>query len=179
MEKLVLLRGVTPTGKNRIPKMAYLAEILENAGFSQVRTYIQSGNILLETERDDGEIRRIVHQEILEKIGADLSVIVKDKGQLQTALRENPFDESYDESRIHLVFTNDQMVQEKLQKVMDTEFEDELFREGSECLYLYLPREAKKKRLNTNYLEKKLGITATMRKRNVIAHLCQWQRSGG
>lgn len=49
MEVVAFLRGVTPTGKNRIPKMSYLIEILHEAGFENVRTYIQSGNVILRT----------------------------------------------------------------------------------------------------------------------------------
>ena len=47
MKKIIFLRGVTPTGTNRIPKMSYLVEILTEVGFLNVQTYIQSGNILL------------------------------------------------------------------------------------------------------------------------------------
>ena len=47
MRFIALLRGVTPTGKNHIPSMAYLAESLADAGFHEVRTYIQSGNICI------------------------------------------------------------------------------------------------------------------------------------
>lgn len=172
MKKFILLRGVTPVGKNRIPQMSYLAEIIENAGFTNVQTYIQSGNIILDTVLADADVSLIIHNLILEKIGADLSVIVKDKCPLEVALAENPFEDSLDYSRIHLVFTNDTIHKDALQELLNTEFEGELFRAGSQCLYLYLPRDAKKKRLNTSYLEKKLGITATMRKINVIAHLC-------
>ncbi|WP_141565524.1 DUF1697 domain-containing protein, partial [Streptococcus sobrinus] len=53
MKKIILLRGVTPTGQNRIPKMAYLAQILTEAGFDHVQTYIQSGNIICETDLSD------------------------------------------------------------------------------------------------------------------------------
>ena len=42
---------------------------------------------------------------------------------------------------------------------------------GSQCLYLYLPRDAKKKKLNTNFLEKQLSIIATMRKLSVTSRL--------
>ena len=52
MEHIILLRGVTPNGKNAIPKMSYLVDILTEAGFQQVRTYIQSGNIILESDLD-------------------------------------------------------------------------------------------------------------------------------
>lgn len=48
MEMIALLRGVTPTGKNRIPKMSELVTNLSNAGFNNVRTYIQSGNIIID-----------------------------------------------------------------------------------------------------------------------------------
>ena len=58
MEHIILLRGVTPNGKNAIPKMSYLVDILTEAGFQQVRTYIQSGNIILESDLDLETIRR-------------------------------------------------------------------------------------------------------------------------
>lgn len=173
MKKVALLRGVTPVGQNRIPKMTYLVEILTEAGLENVKTYIQSGNIVFETDLADNAICTLIHDTIKEKIGADLSVILKTQAQFTTALAESPFDESYDDSRVHLVFTNDQLNQEVLNELLEMDFGDEILRAGSECLYLYLPREAKKKRLNTNYLEKQLHITATMRKHRSILRLSQ------
>ncbi len=51
------------------------------------------------------------------------------------------------------------------------DFGDERFAIGSSCIYIYLPRDAEKKKLNTNYLEKVLGVKMTMRKLNVVKHL--------
>ena len=67
MEHIILLRGVAPNGKNAIPKMSYLVDILTEAGFQHVRTYIQSGNIILESDLDLEEIRERVHTLIKEK----------------------------------------------------------------------------------------------------------------
>lgn len=173
MKKVALLRGVTPVGQNRIPKMTYLVEILTEAELENVKTYIQSGNIVFETDLADNAICTLIHDTIKKKIGADLSVVLKEQPQLTTAIIENPFDESYDVSRVHLVFTNDQLDQEILNELLEMDFGAEILKAGSECLYLYLPREAKKKRLNTNYLEKQLHITATMRKRRSILRLSQ------
>ncbi|SFF94621.1 DUF1697 domain-containing protein [Streptococcus equinus] len=173
MKKVALLRGVTPVGQNRIPKMTYLVEILTEAGLENVKTYIQSGNIVFETSLSDDDVCALIHDTIQAKIGADLSVILKTQAQFTTALAESPFDQNYDDSRVHLVFTNAQFSQDKLADLLETDFGDEILRAGSECLYLYLPREAKKKRLNTNYLEKQLHITATMRKRRSILRLSQ------
>lgn len=171
MRVVALLRGVTPVGKNRIPKMKYLVEILENVGFKEVDTYIQSGNILLETNLSCEETAFLIHKTILEKIGANLSVIIKTKEQLAKAIKENPFFKDEDYSRIHLVFTNDQINNKKLQKVKETDFNNEIFEIGTQCFYMYLPRYAEKKKLNNNYLEKHLGIVSTMRKINVVQHL--------
>ena len=173
MKKVALLRGVTPVGQNRIPKMTYLVEILTEAGLENVKTYIQSGNIVFETDLADNAICTLIHDTIKKKIGADLSVVLKEQPQLTTAIIENTFDEIYDVSRVHLVFTNDQFSQDKLADLLETDFGDEILRAESECLYLYLPREAKKKRLNTNYLEKQLYITATMRKLRSVSRLSQ------
>ncbi|WP_038177195.1 DUF1697 domain-containing protein [Treponema pedis] len=170
---IALLRGVTPTGKNRIPKMSFCAEVLENAGLKSVKTYIQSGNIIFSTEKNESEIRKLIHDTILEKIGANLSVITKNKKQLQRAFTECPFNKSLDITRIHLVFTNDNIDKEKLDKISKANFGDELFAVGNECFYMYLPREASKKVLNNTYLERKLGITSTMRKINVVKHLIE------
>lgn len=154
--------------------MAYLAEILTEAGLENVKTYIQSGNIVFETTLSDDDVCTLIHDTIQAKIGADLlSVILKTQAQFTTALAESLFDESYDASRVHLVFTNDQLDQEILNELLEMDFGAEILKAGSECLYLYLSREAKKKRLNTNYLEKQLHITATMRKRRSILRLSQ------
>lgn len=171
MQIVALLRGVTPTGKNRIPKMSYLAEILEGVGFKHVKTYIQSGNIVLDTDFPLSETTAKIHDTILEKIGADLSVIIKTKKALKTALTGNPFNDKFDYSRIHLVFTNDFIDKSKLGKIRETEFFVEIFHDGKECFYLYLPKDAVRKKLNTNFLEKQLGIIGTMRKLNVIQKL--------
>lgn len=173
MKKVALLRGVTPVGQNRIPKMAYLAEILTEAGLENVKTYIQSGNIVFETSLSDDDVCALIHDTIQAKIGADLSVIIKTQKQFLTVLAEDPFDDTYDASRVHYVFTNNGFPQDELDNLLMVDFGAEILKAGSECLYLYLPREAKKKRLNTNYLEKQLRIIATMRKRRSISHLSQ------
>lgn len=171
MRMIALLRGVTPTGRNRIPSMAELAQCLKAAGFGDVRTYIQSGNVLLDTPWSVEETAERIHHVIIERIGADLAVILKTKEQLCVAAAENPFGASFDRSRVHLVFTNDRIEETKLAALEDVRLEGEVFKRGTSCLYMYLPRNAVKKTLNTNYLERKLGITATMRKLNVIEHL--------
>ncbi len=153
--------------------MSYCAEILENSGLSSVKTYIQSGNIIFSTEKDEAQVQKLIHDIILEKIGANLSVIIKNKEQLKSAVNECPFEKSLDDSRIHLVFANDKPDPSKLNAILQIDFGDELFAAGNHCLYMYLPREASKKVLNNTYLERKLGAVLTMRKINVVKRLVE------
>ena len=173
MKKITLLRGVKPVSKNKIPKMAYLREILTEAGLSSVQTHIQSGNVICKTGLSVKKLSQLIHQTIKEKIGAELAIIVKYQMELAQTVAENPFGQAYDRSRIHLVFTNDELHIEKLNELLTQDFGDEELRGGSQCLYMYLPREARKKKLNTNFLEKQLGMTATMRKLSVISRLSE------
>ena len=101
-------------------------------------------------------------------------MILKSAEQLEKSCSECPFPKNLDAFRIHLVFTNtpiDKIDKDKLQLLCNTDFGEKLFASGTECLYMYLPKSASVKKLNTNFLEKKLGITATMRKLNVAEHL--------
>ncbi|CYV72935.1 Uncharacterized protein conserved in bacteria [Streptococcus suis] len=150
-----------------------MAERLTEVGLTSVQTYIQSGNVVCETDLSDEKLSQLIHQTIKEKIGAELAIIVKHQMELVQAVAENPFGESYDSSRVHLVFTNDEINGEKLNKLLHQDFGNEELCLGSQCLYMYLPRDARKKKLNTNFLEKQLGLTVTMRKLSVISRLSE------
>lgn len=71
--------------------MSYLIDILTEAGSQHVRTYIQSGNIILESDLDLEEIRERVHTLIKEKIGDNLKMVIKNKNDLEETVHENPF----------------------------------------------------------------------------------------
>ena len=170
MEHIILLRGVTPNGKNAIPRMSYLADILTEGGFQQVRTYIQSGNIILESDLTLEEIREQVHALIKEKIGADLKMVIKNKNDFEKIVHENPFKDDYLHDRVHVILCK-RFIQSLPLEKLKADYGEEEICVGNHCLYLYLPRTAKRKKLNTNYLEKLFGIDLTMRKLNVVKKL--------
>ena len=64
---ILLLRGVMPVGKNKVP-MAQLRELLTTAGFKSVRTYIASGNVPPDSNLPEATIAKCVH---------DLTVLAK------------------------------------------------------------------------------------------------------
>ena len=167
---IVLLRGVMPTGKNRIPKMSVLQEILLSE-FDNVRTYIQSGNIVLTSNKSPWEITNKVSELIKLHIGAELSSIVTTKEKVKEILNKNPFWADYNIGRIFFTLTNDTLSPELVDKISQEKFESEELRIIEDKLYMYLPKDASRTKLNNNYLERKLKIVATTRNFNTLQKL--------
>lgn len=93
MEKyLVLLRGINVGGKNKVP-MADLKNCLENLGFSDISTYIASGNVLLNSDQDKHQIKTMIEQALPNCFHLDdeiVKVLVVSKSQLQTVIATKP-----------------------------------------------------------------------------------------
>lgn len=102
---IVLLRGVMPTGKNRVP-MADLRKALTEAGFTNVATWIQSGNAVVATHLSPMETAQKVQDTIRESIGPELAVIVKTAEEIQQALLENPFAQDPRQDRVFYALYN-------------------------------------------------------------------------
>ena len=98
VQYLALFRSVMLTGSNRISKMSDLVQLLGTSGLDNVSSYSQSGNVICETSISAKELARHIHQLILEKIGANLAIIVKEKSDLEKAILQNPFAEELDSS---------------------------------------------------------------------------------
>ena len=79
---LALLRGINVSGHNRI-KMDVLKSTLENLGFQKVQTYIQSGNVFLNSDEENpAKIEFVIKQEIYKVFGYDVPILVISKVQL-------------------------------------------------------------------------------------------------
>lgn len=168
---IVLLRGVTPSGKNKIPSMAFLKEILEKGGFVNVKTYIQSGNVVLQTHGSSVEVSGKVHQLIKENIGAELPVMVKTAEEIKQVLSENPFTENHDIKRVFFTLFNDELPLPLASELKRQDFGEEKFDFTEKAMYMYIPTNASRSKLSNNFLEKKLKIIATTRNFNTLSKL--------
>jgi uncharacterized protein (DUF1697 family) len=174
---VILLRGVTPSGKNKLP-MARFREVLETAGFARVRTYIQSGNAVADTGLPAREVEKKIHGLIRDHIGPDLDVIVRTGDQLEEALEENPFKEGYDISRLFFVSFAEPPPVHKIRDLLSQDYSPEKLAFGTNTAYLYIPGAYGKGVLSGTLLEKKLGVRATMRNFNTLNRLVAMSREG-
>lgn len=89
-----LLRGINLGARNKIP-MPALREALVEAGFGDVRTYVQSGNVITDSlHRSPDRVAALVREVVLHRFQLDIPVVVRSPAQLRAVLEWNPFPEA-------------------------------------------------------------------------------------
>lgn len=89
VRQIVLLRGINLGPRNRIA-MPELRKLLEAAGFDDVRTYVQSGNIVLSTRRKPEGTATACEKVIASELGLDIPAVVRTRDELAEVVRRNP-----------------------------------------------------------------------------------------
>jgi uncharacterized protein (DUF1697 family) len=173
MKHLALLRGINVSGHNMI-KMEALKTALEVIGFTNVVTYIQSGNVFLESDEESGfSVGFKIKQEIYKTFGHEVPVIVVGKQDLELCLKNNPFlkDKDVDTKKLYVAFLSKEMNSTAINELKISQFKpDEAVIDGNKIFIKY-DVGAGKTRLDQKYIEKKLNVTATMRNWNTVNKL--------
>ena len=100
---VVLLRGVNVGGRNRLP-MDRLREELTSAGLADVRTYIQSGNVIASAPaRDPEAVAAHVRSVIARAFHLDVPAIALTAAQLEAVAAANPYADEPDPKRVHAI----------------------------------------------------------------------------
>ena len=167
---IILLRAVNVSGKNII-KMADLKQQLELAGFGQVRTYIQSGNILLETDMTREKLGEEIRRIILEYFSLDIGVFVLTRDLLEKALAGNPFPPDAAPNRVFITFLNAPPAAESISKLRQIDLGENLYVLDGKVLYFYLPGGMATSKLSNNFFEQKLKVWSTGRNLNTVQKL--------
>lgn len=89
---VAFLRGVNVGAHNRM-KMEELRSVCESLGYGDVRTYIQSGNVVFEESgTDEATLRADIHDAIEAEFGYDVTVMVRTHEELESVVADAPFD---------------------------------------------------------------------------------------
>lgn len=166
---VILLRGVTPTGRNKVP-MAPLREALTQAGLKGVRTYIQSGNVIAASDLPRAALENLVHAVIRDRFGGDLAVVARSAEQFAGILERNPF-AGADATLLHFSLLATAPDPARLNEFLSIDFAPDQVRCVEDTIYTrYATRHAASK-FNNNYFERKLNVAATTRNLNTMASL--------
>jgi len=162
MVYVALLRGINVSGQKKVP-MAELRELLSDIGFKKVSTYIQSGNVILQsTETNCEKIKVMLQTAIKKHFGFDVSVLVKTAKEFQQIFDECPFPKAKKEASY---FTILQTVPNKEDITLTSQesYPNEKFIITNECVYSYCSTGYGRAKCTTNFFKRKLKVIATAR----------------
>ena len=167
---IVLLRGVNVSGKNII-KMAVLKKVLIDNDFKNVTTYIQSGNIVLSSDLSKEAVSKKIQQLINDHFQLQITVFCLDLNEMETALQNSSFTDNIEPNKLFFTFLKEEPAVDLLADLGKIDFANDQFKVIDKVLYFYLPKGMANSKLNNNFFEKKLKVTATGRNLNTIHKL--------
>ncbi|WP_417941007.1 DUF1697 domain-containing protein [Flavobacterium sp. RS13.1] len=170
---LALLRGINVSGHNMM-KMEALKTMLENIGFTNVRTYLQSGNVFVDTDEESAsKVGFMIKQEIFKVFGHEVPIVVIAKEDLELCFKNNPFlkEKEVDSKKLYVAFVSIVLKKENINDLKISQFKpDEASIDGNRIFIKYAIG-AGKTRFDQKYIEKKLNVTATIRNWNTVTNL--------
>jgi uncharacterized protein (DUF1697 family) len=170
---IVLLRGINIGPNNRIP-MPALRSALEEQGFTRVRTYVASGNVLVDSGEPPDTVARQVHELIARVFGFDIPVVVRSRDELAAVVATNPFKDSGCPDKLYQVSFLDRPADASRLaelRALATDGE-ELAAVGREW-YAIFPAGIARSKLATRMVDRKSGLVATARNWRTVCMLLE------
>lgn len=171
--RIALLRSVNVLGKNMI-KMPELARAFEESGFKNVRTYIQSGNIIFETQEGSAELLSAKIRELIsKKFGMTIQVVVLAPQELAEIVAHNPFAKrpGIDLTKLHVTFLDRETDPAKMEKLLSYHYPPDEIVIGRRAVYVHCPDGYGRTKYHNNFIEKNLAANATSRNWNTCLML--------
>lgn len=164
---ILLLRGINVGGRNMLP-MRELTAIVQAAGGRDVRTHIQSGNVVCSVAPSSvAELQRTVTDAIQERFGFRTPVIARSFSEWSTVLAASPFP---DVEHVHVAFLADVPSPERAARLDPDRSPGDHFVLVAREVFLHLPNGLAKTRLSNAWLDSTLKTTSTVRNwRTVLA----------
>ncbi len=163
MKHVALLRGINVGGKNILP-MKDLAALFTQAGCTEVRTYIQSGNVIFEAPAGAPKIAATVTANIEKRFGIKIPVIIRTSQQLAQIIRNNPFLSAVADQRgLHVYFLADSPSAQAVGGLDPARSAPDAFHVRGQEIYLHLPNGMGRTKLTNAYFDSKLSTICTAR----------------
>jgi uncharacterized protein (DUF1697 family) len=132
------LRGVNVGGVNL--KMVEVAKALTDAGFTNVRTILASGNVLLESSSGVAAVRKKAEATLRQRFGYDAWVLAYDIDTVRSVYDAYPFEREVDGYQSYVTFVTDEAVLKELAALATQSGPDEEISPGDGVVYWQVPK---------------------------------------
>jgi uncharacterized protein (DUF1697 family) len=156
--------------------MEALKITLEAVGFENVQTYIQSGNVFVDTnEENAAAVGFKIKQEIFKVFGHEVPIVVIGKADLEVCFKNNPFlkEKELDIKKLYVAFVSTILRSDNINDLKISQFKPDEASIDANRIYIKYAVGAGKTRFDQKYIEKKLNVTATIRNWNTVTQLLQ------
>jgi uncharacterized protein (DUF1697 family) len=177
---VAMLRGINVSG-SKIIKMEALRASFEALGFSNVRTYVQSGNVVFAAkERTAAPLGAKIAALIKRDFGFDVPTLVLGAEALACVVEENPFvgKKGIDPTKLHVTFLAGPAAAAGLKKMEGVASGHDEFRCLGTAIYLACPDGYGRSKLSNNVFERALGVGATTRNWKTVTTLAAMAAEG-
>ena len=173
MRYIVLLRGINLGSANRIA-MPALREALADAGFEDVSTYVQSGNVVLTSAASADAVTKECKRVIAERFGLDIEVVVRTRAQIAAVVRKNPLrDVATDPKRYQVSFLAKRLDAKTVRQLGELATGGEQVVAHGRELYAWHPAGVARSKLWAALANRRLGVTATARNWTTVTKLLE------
>lgn len=171
---VALLRGVNVGGKNRLP-MADLAAMFTEAGCTEVRTYIQSGNVVFSAPPKTAKwVPGLISQSITERFGFQAPVVLRTADEVRRLPADNPFLKVGAEAdTLHVVFLADRPERRRVEALDVKRSPGDSFVVRGREIFLCLPNGVAGSKLSNSYFDSTLATTSTVRNWRTVGKLIE------
>lgn len=173
---VLLLRGINVSGKNKI-KMSDLKEHLEMLGFSNIQTYIQSGNIILQSEEKliNSELENKIETGIEKRFDIATVAIARTESEWSKLIKNNPYieGEEFVPEKQYFTFLKENPDTDKLKKLKTLDFKSDQYTEKGKEIFIQYHTKYSDSKLNNNLIENNLKVKATTRNYKTVQKLAE------
>ena len=174
--QIALLRGINLGARNRV-SMPELRELLEGLGHEDVRTLLQSGNVVLTSEESGEQLEQSLEKAIARELGVESRMIVRTARELAAVVKRNPLaDVADDPKRYQVSFLSAKLAPAVKKQLEAADVAPERVAVHGREIYAWHPGGIQRSPLVKLLTDKKLGVTATARNWNTVTKLLELAR---
>lgn len=174
MRYVALLRGIN-VGGNTMIKMEELRRTFEALQFTNVVSYINSGNLAFDSAKiGEADLAADIEQAICSDFGKAVPVMIRQQAAIPAIIGGNPFDGQFDSHKeMHVLFMNEEMPDDKRKHLLAQQTADERFAVIGREIYCHLRGGVADSFLGKGLIEKKLKIKITGRNWRTVHKLAE------
>ena len=175
MKYVAFLRGINVGGKNKI-KMETLREVFSSLGFQTVKTYINSGNVIFETNKTtDKELAAKIEAAIEKQFGLNIKVMVRTIEEIKNIVETNPFAGQFETDKdLHVFFLDEELPPEKRDLLLSNNNENERYLVRNREIFCHLRVSVLDSLMGKDFIGKKLKVLATARNWRTVKKILEF-----